>query len=491
MNPAARLLLIEDDSAIAASLGQVLGEEGYAVTLAERGDHGLRLAGEGKFDVVLTDLRLPGLDGLELVARLHRSHPRLPIILMTAHGTADTAIEATKRGAYDYLLKPFDMPELLDVLGKAVRSARLVSTPVTLGGDPATARDAIIGGSRAMQAVFKEIGRIAARPVPVLIRGETGTGKELIARAILQHSDRAERPFVAVNCAATPETLLESELFGHERGAFTGAEARRIGRFEQADGGTLFLDEIGDLTPGTQVKLLRVLQERTIQRVGGGSPIAVDVRVLAATHRDLEGAIAAKTFREDLFYRLDVVTLTLPPLAQRPEDIPALVAYFLRRHGDDLGVPQPAIQPGALEALAAQPWPGNVRELENTVRRALLLSRGYPIDAGMVARAATGKPPALPAASPDGAGTALAGEIARLLDAARSGEAGDVHRRVVTMVEREMFTQALALAGGNLTKAAGWLGITRLTLREKLTLHGLRPGADVAGGPSADTVPAG
>lgn len=259
MKEGSRLLLIEDDAVAAASLRQVFCEEGYAVTVASRGDEGLRLTTEGDFEVVLSDVRMPGLDGLELVSRLHRSHPRLPAILMTAHGTTDVAIEATKRGAYDYLLKPFDMPELLEAVEKAVRSYRLTAGPVALGKEAPSGRDALIGSSRAMQAIFKEIGRVAARPVPVLIRGETGTGKELIARAIFQHSERAQGPFIAVNCAAIPETLLESELFGHERGAFTGAEARRIGRFEQAHGGTLFLDEIGDMMPGTQVKLLRVL----------------------------------------------------------------------------------------------------------------------------------------------------------------------------------------------------------------------------------------
>jgi len=304
--------------------------------------------------------------------------------------------------------------------------------------------------------------------VPVLIRGETGTGKELIARAIFQHSGRAQRPFIAVNCAAIPETLLESELFGHERGAFTGADARRIGRFEQADDGTFFLDEIGDMTPGTQVKLLRVLQEKAIQRVGGDEPIAVDVRILAATHRDLEAAVTTQEFREDLLYRLNVVTLTLPSLEQRPEDIPALATYFLHRHGNDLGVPDPAIRPEALELLQRRAWPGNVRELENTVRKALLLSRGYPIDAEIIQQAVA------PAA--DDTALPLAQQVSQFLDAAKRGEGGDVHRRVLEWAERELFAQALALADGNLTRAAGWLGITRLTLREKLAAFGLRPG---------------
>ena len=254
---------------LAANLGDVLKEDGFKVTICSRGDEGLRRASNDECDVVLTDLRLPGLGGLELVRQLHDTQPRLPVVLMTAHGTIETAIEATKLGAYDYLQKPFEMQALIGLLHRAVDAGRLMREPVTPAGCAGRGRTALVGNSRAMQDVCKEIGRVAAKPVTVLIRGETGTGKELIARAIYQHSPRAKAPFIAINCAAIPENLLESELFGHERGAFTGADQRRIGRFEQANGGTLFLDEIGDLPPNTQVKLLRVLQQQTFQRVGG------------------------------------------------------------------------------------------------------------------------------------------------------------------------------------------------------------------------------
>src|SRR6058998_3361158 len=294
-----KILLIEDDAGIVGGLKKELQAEGYEVAVATRGDNGLAQAKEQPFDVVITDLKLPGLSGLKLVEQLHASKPKLPIILMTAFGTTETAIEATKLGAYEYLLKPFDMAELLDLVAKAAACNRLMSEPVEIG-EAQPNRSAIIGNSRAMQSVYKEIGRVAATMVTVLIRGETGTGKELVARAIYQHSSRAAQPFIAVNCAAIPETLLESELFGHERGAFTGAHARRIGRFEQAHQGTIFLDEIGDMTLSTQVKLLRVLQEKTIQRLGGKDNIPVEVRVIAATHRDLEAAMHQKAFREDL-----------------------------------------------------------------------------------------------------------------------------------------------------------------------------------------------
>jgi DNA-binding NtrC family response regulator len=268
----------------------------------------------------------------------------LPIILVTAYGTTDTAIEAMKLGAYDYLLKPFDFPQLIDLVGKAADSSRSMSEPVALGDDN-SGREAMVGLSPPMQAIYKEIGRMASKPVNVLIRGETGSGKELIARALYQHSDRANAPFVTINCAAIPETLLESELFGHERGAFTGADSLRIGRFEQAQGGTIFLDEIGDITLGTQVKLLRVLQEKSLERLGGKETIQVDVRVIAATHRDLEAAIRQKQFREDLYYRLNVAVILLPPLRNRREDIPDLVRYFLGRHGAELGERQPFHSP--------------------------------------------------------------------------------------------------------------------------------------------------
>ena len=300
------------------------------MAVEQRGDEGLARAVKETFNVVLTDLRLPGLNGLDLVGRLHAAQPRLPIILITAFGTTETAIEATKFGAYDYLLKPFDLPRLLDLVRRAADSNRLMSEPVELGAAGA-AREALVGHSAAMQSVYKDIGRVASKPVDVLLQGETGTGKELIARALYQHSARANAPFIAINCAAIPETLLESELFGHERGAFTGADSRRIGRFEQAHRGTLFLDEIGDMSLGMQGKLLRVLQERALQRLGGKETIPIDVRVVAATHRDLEAAIRQKEFREDLYYRLSVVVITLPPLRDRREDIPELVRFFLNK----------------------------------------------------------------------------------------------------------------------------------------------------------------
>ena len=326
-----------------------------------------------------------------------------------------------------------------------------------------------------MQNLYKEIGRIAARPVNILIRGATGTGKELVARAIYQHSDRAAQPFITINCAAIPENLLESELFGHERGAFTGAEARRIGRFEQAHQGTIFLDEIGDMTPGTQVKLLRVLQDQTLQRLGGKETITVDARVIAATHHDLETAMRERRFREDLFYRLSVVTLTVPPLGERTEDIPDLVHYFLRRYGRELGHEQANIQPEAIDLLRAQPWPGNIRELENVVRKALLLSQGYTITEASVREALPG-----PSQRPADAAGPLREFVADLLASAERDEITDAHAQLIRVAEKELVTQAIQRAGGNQSKAARWLGISRLTMREKLHQYGARPSDDQA-----------
>jgi nitrogen regulation protein NR(I) len=472
MNSPAKILLVEDDAAIVTTLRRVLADESYEVAVEKTGDAGLARAKADEFDVVVTDLKLPGISGLELVRELHAARPRLPILMMTAHGTTETAIEATQSGAYDYLLKPFEMPELLKLVGQAVAASRLMSEPVQLGAN-GSAHSAIVGNSRAMQSIYKEIGRIAAKPVSVLIRGETGTGKELIARAIYQHSDRVNAPFVAINCAAIPETLLESELFGHERGAFTGAESRRIGRFEQADHGTIFLDEIGDMTPGTQVKLMRVLQEKCLQRLSGKETIPVDVRVIAATHRDLEKAIKQNQFREDLYYRISVVVLNLPPLRERKEDIPDLVRFFLQKYAVEFSVEDPAIRPEAVEFLQAQSWPGNVRELENVTRKMLLLAQSYTISVEHV-RAALARIN-VPASSAEKSLQAYADE---LITAAQRGELTDAHARLHETAERAIISRAIELACGNQAKTARWLGISRVTLREKLIQFGLHPGQE-------------
>jgi nitrogen regulation protein NR(I) len=439
------------------------------VDLITRGDEGLSAAVRQDYSLVLTDLKMPGMNGLELIRQLHAARPKLPIVLMTAHGTTETAIEATKLGACEYLTKPFEADALLDLVSSAVRSSMLMSERVELGQSQASAH-MLIGQSQPMQNVFKEIGRVSATSVTVFIRGATGTGKELIARALYQHSPRSDKPFIAVNCATIPQTLLESELFGHERGAFTGAHSRRIGRFEQANGGTLFLDEIGDLDANTQAKLLRVLQERQVQRVGGDETIPVDVRLIAATHRDLEAAVQEKEFREDLYYRLSVVTIRVPSLSERPEDIPHLVRYFIQRYASELGVDSPAIQAEAVTHLQNQPWPGNVRELENLVRQSMLLAGPFPISLEHVeqvlARARRSSE------APKQSHTAY---VAELLARAQRGQIENAYWTMIEELEPELFTQAIQLAQGNQAKAARWLGITRLKMREKLSQLGLHP----------------
>lgn len=459
----ARILLIEDDAGAGSALQKVIRAEGYEVDLVTRAEEALRRVEEQSYQLVLTDLKLPGLSGLDLVRRFHQTHPRLPLVLMTAHGTTETAIEAMRFGAFEYLTKPFEVEELLSIVALGVANSVKMSDPVPLGTDEG-AGSGLVGRSRAMQALYKDIGRVAATSATVLIRGATGTGKELVARAVYQHSDRAKLPFIAINCAAVPQALLESELFGHERGSFTGANVQRIGRFEQAQGGTLFLDEIGDLPLETQAKLLRVLQERTFHRVGGNQALPVNARVLAATHRDLEEAIQQKDFREDLFYRLSVVTLRVPTLAERPDDIPDLVRQFLQKYAPELAVPAPSIQPDALEFLSRQTWPGNVRELENVVRRALLLARPFAVSLSHI-RAALSTTSTMPSAP---AQLTHAAYVQQLLDREANGEATDLYWRMVRELEAELFVQTMRRAGGNQTKAARWLGITRLKLRERL-----------------------
>lgn len=468
-----KILLIEDEESLAAALKRVLEVEGHDVVAQTDPAKGLEAAQEGKFQVVVTDLKMPGISGMEVVKQLHESHPQLPVILMTGHHTTDVAIEAMKHGAYDYILKPPDSPEFVALIEKAAASSRMMSETVEIG-EARSSKDAIIGSSRVMQNVYKEIGRVAAMPVTVLIRGETGTGKELVARAIYQYSHRAGQPFIEVNCVAIPENLLESELFGHEPGAFTDAKTRRIGRFEQANRGTIFLDEIGDMSPNTQSKLLRVLQNRTIQRVGGKETIPVDVRVLAATHRNLELAISEGQFRADLYHRLNDAVVALPPLGDRREDIPALVRFFIQRYGAELGSPNPSMPtPEALERLEKKDWPGNVRELRNVMRKALLLARGYPINRDIIEQALSQTNIPRPAGD-----QTIASYISELLAKARAGELENVQSALSDSVERELYAQAIRLANGDQGKAGTWIGVSRPTMREKLLKFGLHRSQD-------------
>jgi len=371
-----KLLLIDDEEDVRYSFQRIFDSPEIEFATAPSGEEGLKIIPKFKPDLVLMDVRMGGMNGLETLRRIRAASPKLLVILMTAYGTTQTAIEAMKLGAYDYLLKPFDAVKIKEIVNNALKAARDMKQVVSY--QPLLESEdyelGIVGRSLAMQQVFKLIGQVAATDATALITGESGTGKELVARAIYHHSDRNQQPFLAVNCAAIPEQLLESELFGHERGAFTGATNQRVGKFEQCNHGTIFLDEIGDMTPATQTKILRVLQSGTFERVGGNQPLQVDVRVIAATNKPLEAAVAAKQFREDLFYRLNVVPFSVPPLRERKQDIPPLVREFLREFGRQYGRPRMEVSEEALEVMAQHNWPGNVRELRNLVERVLILN---------------------------------------------------------------------------------------------------------------------
>ena len=477
----ARILIIDDDASVATALQHVLTTEGNRVDIATTAETGLNLAQSEDFEVVITDLHwqgpgTKGLDssrGISLIEHLHKAKPQVPIVLITAYPTTDTTILAIKRGAYEYVTKPTndkEGEEFLATVRREAASYQRAATPVEMGAEASSAKDAIVGKSRLMQNVYKEIGRVANKPVTVLVRGETGTGKELVARAIMQYSDRANQAFVVVNCAAIPETLLESELFGHEPGAFTDAKSRRVGRFEQANRGTIFLDEIGDMSMSTQAKLLRVLQERTLQRLGGSETMEVDVRVIAATHRNLELAIQEKEFRSDLYYRLNDAVITLPPLRERREDIPDLVNYFMRRYGPQLGAVSGSVPDDAVNYLQQQPWLGNIRELQNVVRKALILAGQYPVTLDIVHKALSQTNMPRPVTD-----QTLGAYVSELLNSAERNEIENAETMLMQVVERELYGQAIRLAKGDQSKAARWLGVSRPTMREKLIRYGLHP----------------
>lgn len=464
-----KILVVEDDEALALLVVRALGEEGFETVVTANGDEAVKLAEDVSIGAVVCDLRLLGIDGLSVIESLGASRPRLPIILMTGYGSAEVAIRATMLGAYDYLTKPFDIDRLVSVVSAALDREKTAEEPARLDSSSGLAYE-IIGKSPAIQNVCKEIGCVARGKVTVLIRGETGTGKELVARAVHKFSERSAQPFVSVNCMAIPESLLESELFGHERGAFTGASSRRLGRFEVAHRGTLFLDEIGDISLPTQGKLLRALQERTIQRLGSESEISVDVRVVAATNRDLEKAVGEESFRSDLYYRLNGSVINLPPLRERKADIPSLVGHFLQQFEKENQTDSSSIGIPALEQLEKQEWPGNVRELESVIHRSILAARGGLITVEVVRDALRQSPECKQTESAE-----LRLCVARLLDEAERDDTKSVYDSLVGKFERELFLQAYERAGGNQSRIAKWLGVSRSTIHQKLRHFGMKP----------------
>ncbi len=474
MSPAPRILIADDEDSLRWVLEKGLRQVGYDVTAVADGDEAIRAFERDPFDLVLLDVRMPGLDGITALERIRTIRPDAYVVVITAHGTMDTAIKAMQRGAYDYIAKPFDLDEVLLLTERALAAGRLTQEVARLrrGLEEVREFSALIGRHPRMQDVYKTIGRIAATDVTVLLRGESGTGKELVARALHHYSRRSGRPFVAVSCAAIPATLLESEMFGHERGAFTDAKERRLGKFELAHGGTLYLDEIGDMPVELQSKLLRALQERTIERLGGQEPVAIDVRVLAATNRDLETLMKEARFREDLFYRLNVVAVNLPPLRERRRDIPLLVEHFLVKYAAELG--ERGVAPEALDRLVGYGWPGNVRELENVIQRAMVLATSGVIlpehlPIGPVSAAAS-------AAVDASLEEIVERKLLECVRGLREHTTANLYNLVVALVEKPLLRAVLRETGGNQVRAAQILGINRNTLRKKLTEHGIEPG---------------
>jgi two-component system response regulator AtoC len=466
-----QVLIVDDEPNLRKILAAQLSRDGYDVMTAEDGEQGLAALRDHHIDLVVTDLKMPKVDGMTLLREALRLDPDLPVVMITAHGTVDTAVEALKIGAFDYLTKPFDKDEVRQIVGKALKTRQLAAEEVSARQVAPGARFGIIGTSTGILDLYAVLERVADTPTTVLLTGESGTGKELVARALHAHSSRNDKPFIKVNCAAIPKELIESELFGYERGAFTGAVSSKPGRFELANGGTLFLDEIGEIPVEMQVKLLRALQESEFERVGGIKTIRVDVRLVAATNRDLKKLIASGNFRDDLFYRLNVVPIRLPALRERAGDIPALAEHFLAKFNERLKKHVTGLEPDALEALASYAWPGNIRELENVIERAVLFCDGQKLGAQDLPHEVRGPlaAPSMPLTDAD-------------LQAALASEGGLKEHVKVAMsrLERELVSRALSQTSGNVTHAARLLKISRKGLQLKMKELGLREVAEKA-----------
>jgi two-component system nitrogen regulation response regulator GlnG len=474
------LLAVDDDRTVLHVIRQAFREGTPAIVTAADAREGLDVVRRGGVDVVLLDIMLPDQSGLEVFRHIHAFDSKIPVIFLTSQSSSETAIEAMKLGAYDYLLKPPDLPKLRELIRQALEIRRVMKVPVELpqAGDGETDGDQIVGCCPPMQDVFKAVGRAAPQNVTVLIHGESGTGKELVARAIYHHSRRAGKPFLAVNCAAIPDALLESELFGHERGSFTGADARRIGKFEQYSGGTIFLDEVGDMSPLVQSKVLRVLQEQRFERVGGTQTIETDVRIITATNRDLKQLAADGRFREDLYYRLNGFTIKLPPLRDRGDDILLLLQFYLKKLGRELNKDVDGISPEALDVLMRYSWPGNVRELEAVIRQSLLQTNGSVILPEFLPEAVRHEQPHN--GRPHTADEKPLGNLETLLAARlRDPGAHDIYAEAVEVMERFVLSRVLSHTDGNQSHAARLLGMSRGTLRSKIRSRRIALGTKV------------
>lgn len=520
-----KVLIIDDDRLIRTTVQRGLSSEGFEVIEAANATEGLAAVDAHRPDVALVDVFMPEMNGLELFRKIRALDRKLPMIFVTSDTSSETTIEAMRLGAFDYLAKPINLQQLKNLTASAAESRRLMDHPVALSlTGEGEIGERFVGRSGVMLEVLKAVGRVAGQDVTVLVRGESGTGKDLVARAIVQHSNRKDQPFVAVNCAAIPDQLLESELFGHEKGAFTGAERRRVGKFEQCDGGSIFLDEVGDMSPLVQGKVLRLLQDQSFQRVGGNEEIRTNVRIVAATNRNLEQMVADGEFREDLFYRLNGFTIDLPPLRERQEDIPLLLEYFLRRARKEMSKSNlDGLSPAALEALMAYHWPGNVRQLQSVVRQAVLNTTGTVLGAESLPASVLQPPPpkaasapasaavpvssaasaSTPAASPaavretaadkssvdamnsegqTGEATAYIGEelpastgqsIVEFIES-RLHTSSDLYAEAMRELERYLFTRVLETTGGNQSRAAEILGITRGKVRDRIAAFNIQ-----------------
>lgn len=464
-----RIMLIDEDWRLRQKLERLLIDSGYRVTQVDSCERLFDLISRISFDLVIMENQFPGFGQLEVLESVRSINPKLPVIILSTSARTEDIIKASKLGAFDYLQKPFLDSDMLRLVGQALEAGRLVRCPVRFAQDPDDIDDDnLVGQSQPMKELYKAIGKVAPTDATVLIRGESGTGKELVARAICQHSNRVDDPFVIVNCVAIPENLLESELFGYEKGAFSGADRQRIGKIEYADKGTLFLDEIGDIPLSIQAKLLRLLQERSIERIGGKHPFQIDVRILAATNADLEAKIKEGRFRQDLYYRINVVSLTLPPLRERVEDVSLLADYFMAKHSKNIGVRNPGILPEAKTILKSYDWPGNVRELANTIEKCLIFSKGRPVDEAEVFHLVSGAEMDTGDA-PESLDVSIQNWVRKKL----SHDQNNVLESLTDRVERLTLIETLTVCNGNRSLAAKRLGISRPTLLKKIRKFGI------------------